>query len=183
MAIDCGQCPQTFRTENGRTWHVKHIHDELADQAVAVMTDTDDLAAMIENEITAQVHDPDSPLNVHLDQRVAGVLTEVNQRIADSDQAVRAHIEHRIGDSLQAVTAMRRESSGRDQDRRDGMIVSAFESCSLNRGHLRALKPQPKRWDPSSPSGRAAIDGMVAEALSSVELHPRAEHWANILAS
>ena len=77
MAIGCEQCPKTFRTQNGKKWHVYHIHSDLPVKEPNGQIKTDELSAIVENEITAQISDLSSPLNVALDERMAGVLAQV----------------------------------------------------------------------------------------------------------
>ncbi len=77
MAIEFGQCPKTFRTQRGKEWHAQHIH---ADQPVRESNGqikTDELSAIVENEIMAQISDLSSPLNVALDERIARILAQV----------------------------------------------------------------------------------------------------------
>ena len=55
MAIECGQCPKTFRTQNGKEWHLYHIHSDLPVKGSSGEIKTDDLSAIVENEITAHI--------------------------------------------------------------------------------------------------------------------------------
>ncbi len=64
MAIGCEQCPKTFRTQNGKEWHVYHIHPYLSVKERSGEIKTDDLSAIVENEITARI-EPNS-LTPHL---------------------------------------------------------------------------------------------------------------------
>jgi len=163
MAIGCAQCPQTFRTQNGKTWHVQHIHADLPAQDSIAQGEGDDLSAIVENEITAQISDINSPLNIALDERASGVLAQVRQMIADSDQFLRAHVEHRIGERLQAITAIRGEPSRSVQVAEMRRSPSSFMKCSLNRHSRRSISPRP---DPRLM--RIATDEMIADALEYV---------------
>ena len=115
MTLQCGQCPQTFRTQNGKEWHALHIHGELSGNETSGQAADNVLEAMIENEISAQISDPDSPLNVALDERTIRLLGEVGQRIADSDQFMRAHLEHRVKEIVIAITSIHREPTWKGQ--------------------------------------------------------------------
>lgn len=109
MAIECGSCPKTFRTENGKRWHLDNRHGQVRTSEPNGQVQTSELELIVENEISSQVLDRNSPLNLALDERIVGVLAEVKVMIGDSDSFLREHIEHRIDERLQAVTAIRRE--------------------------------------------------------------------------
>jgi len=115
MALQCGQCPQTFRTQNGKEWHALHIHGDSSTDETSGQDADNALEAMIENEISAQISDPDSPLNVVLDARGIGFRKEVAQMIADSDQFTRTHIEHRVEEIVLAMIALHREPTWKGQ--------------------------------------------------------------------
>lgn len=173
MAIECIQCPQTFRTQNGKDWHVQHIHAELPAQDSADQGEGDDLSAMVENEITAQISDLNSPLNVALDERASGVLAQVRQMVADSDQFLRAHVEHRIRERLQEITAQVVGIPRRVQVAEMAQSPSSFTSCSLSCRHRQFfdIKDQPRFRRMKIPT-----DEMIADALE-YAARAKAEGW------
>lgn len=73
MAIECGSCPKTFRTENGKRWHLENIHGQVRTSEPNSQVKTAELELIVENEISSQVLDRNSPLNVALDERLQAV--------------------------------------------------------------------------------------------------------------
>ena len=96
MAIGCEQCAKTFRTQNGKEWHLSHIHPDLPIRGSGGQVYDDEFEETVEFLIIDQINNLSSPSSVLLDQREAGVLAEVKRMIANSDQLLRAHIEQRL---------------------------------------------------------------------------------------
>jgi len=145
MAVQCGQCPQTFRNETGKEWHVQHRHGDSPAQDNDGQVNGDELSGMIENEVSAQIAFPDSPLNVALDARIIGFRKEVAQMIADSDQFMRAHLEHRVKEIVIAITSLHREPTWNGQPVEMAEPVDALASY---------LRPDPVTHRRSSSGGQ-----------------------------
>lgn len=161
-------------------WHVKHRHADLPIRESRGPVNDDELEAIVQNEITAQISDLNSPLNVAIDERVAGVLAEVKVIMADSDRFLREHVEHRIEERLGAITAIRREPT-KVKDESDPLapylrerktdrpvkvaemnadFQTTFTGCSLHHRHKRSIGP---RY--STKPMKIATDEMVRDAL------------------
>lgn len=161
MAIDCGQCPKTFRTQNGKEWHAKHIHSDQSIGGSGGHVYDYEFEETVECLIVEQVNNLSSSTSELLDQREAGVLVEVKRLIADSDKLLRAHIEQRIGEMLREVKAIHREPDRTVEvaDMSAG-IPTTLTSCPMHPGHsvARSLRSNPK-------SMNIATDEMVRDAL------------------
>lgn len=96
MAIGCGQCAKTFRTQNGKAWHAQHIHPDPLIRGSSGHVNDDEFVETVECLIIDQINDLSSPTSQLLDKREADVLTKVKQMIANSDQLSRAHMERRL---------------------------------------------------------------------------------------
>ncbi len=131
MAIECGQCLKTFRTQNGKVWHAQHIHSDPQIRGSGGQVNDDEFEENVENVIIEQINDLSSPTSDLLDQREAGVLDEVKRMIAKSDQLLRAHVERRIGERLQEVTAIHREPA-KAEDESDPLAPYLRERESAN---------------------------------------------------
>ncbi|MCH8820651.1 MAG: hypothetical protein IIB03_10085, partial [Acidobacteria bacterium] len=121
-----------------------------------------------------------SPLNIALDDRIAGLLAEVKIMIADSDRFLREHVEHWIEERLQAAAPMHQKVA-KVKDERDPLAPYLRESkparpvkvvemaceysttpksCSMPRGHQRSINLR-YRTRPI----KIATDEMVRDAL------------------
>lgn len=151
MAIECGQCPKTFRTQNGKEWHAQHIHSDLPIGGSSGHVYDYEFEENVECLIVEQVNNLSSSTSEILDQREAGVLADVKRMIANSDQLLRAHIEQRVGEMLQEVTAIHREPAKAEdesdplapylREREPANVVDEPRGLATWLGDTKATKP------------------------------------------